>query len=92
MSPTTLHVSVAVLIAVADECCALKTGADAVAPVLVIVTPPVAAKLVNPAPIEITVMLAPIGYATLELRGIVITTVETLLEVTILPASANTKV
>ena len=39
MSPTTLHVSVAVLIAVADECATLNTGADAVAPVLVIVTP-----------------------------------------------------
>ena len=78
--------------AVADEYCALNIGAAAVAPVLVIVTPAPAAKLVSPAPIDITVILAPIGYATDEFGGIVMATVAALLEVTILPASASTKV
>ncbi len=78
--------------AVADEYCALNIGAAAVAPVLVIVTPAPAAKLVRPAPIDITVILAPTGYATDEFGGIVMATVAALLEVTILPASASTKV
>lgn len=92
MSPTTCHVSVAILIAVAEECAILNTGAAGTAPVLLIVTPPVAAKLVRPAPMDTTVRLAPIGYATLELSGIVITTVAALLEVTMSPASPNTNV
>ena len=78
MSPTTCHVSVAVFIAVADECAILNTGAAGTNPVLLMVTPAPIAKLVRPAPIDMTVRLAPIGYATDELGGIVITTVPAL--------------
>ena len=61
MSPTTCHVSVAILIAVAEECAILNTGAAGTAPVLLMVTPAPIAKLVRPAPIDITLILLPIG-------------------------------
>ena len=53
--------SVAIFIAVADECAILNTGAAGTAPVLFIVTPAPIAKFVRPAPIDTTVRLVPIG-------------------------------
>ena len=92
MSPTTTQVSVAVLIAVAEEYWALNTGAAGTAPVLFMVTPTPSSIVVSPAPIEITVILLPTGNATELFGGIVTVTALALSEVITDLSSAKTAV
>ncbi len=93
MSPTTSHVSVKYLIAVADEYLALSTGAVATAPVEFNVTPPAATIAVEGcAPIHARPTCAPIGIGIVAFNGRVTVTAPALLRVTKAPSSDAARV
>jgi hypothetical protein len=76
----------------AAEYCALVTGAVAVAPVEVMVTPLAPWIVTCPAPICWMLIIAPVAYATDELSGTVKVMAAALLKVTRRPLSVRTKV
>jgi hypothetical protein len=79
-------------IALAPEYCALKVGAVAVDPVLLIVTPLAWLNTTGPVPALTTLRTSPVPKAIDELAGIIKVCVPALLVVTSLLASVRAKV